>query len=156
VEEELQQEQCKWDLPYTPLPKDSRTTTPSRFVAVVVPTQFCDSLVDRLLHRKTPRRRFFLPPSRPRKVSKATLGEPKSTSDNGKLKSDWRRNGDFVRSFIHFKFIFRVCSFILCSNKSLKLHGLGFGVKALSLHLLAFPQRFFSLVKFRQDPRVLD
>jgi hypothetical protein len=74
------------------LPKDLRTTTPSPFVAVVVPTQFCDSLVDRLLHRKIPRRRFFLPssvtPSRPRKVSKTTLGEPKSTSDNGKLKSD--------------------------------------------------------------------
>jgi hypothetical protein len=94
VKEELQQkpEQCKWDLPDTPLPKDLRTTTPSPFAAVVVPTQFCDSLVDRLLHRKIPRRRFFLPSSvphsLPRKVSKATLGEPKSTSDNGKLKSD--------------------------------------------------------------------
>jgi hypothetical protein len=47
------------------LPKDLRTTRPSRFVAVVVPRQFCDSLVDRLLHRKIPPRRFFLRPSVP-------------------------------------------------------------------------------------------
>jgi hypothetical protein len=109
VEEELQQklEQCKWDLPDTPLPKDLRTTTPSPFVAVVVPKQFCYSLVDRLLHRKIPRRRFFLPACLPPSLGKSRkqLSEnqnPPATMESSRVTDD-ELGISLVHSFhVHF------------------------------------------------------